>query len=250
MDQPPSPSSSFIVGSYNILAHRFIKNPTVSWEDRRTAIVAKLLGANLDIILLQEVELGQFDTDFAALSTEYAHERHRVTKKRDNMIGNVILWRRNIFNLTTTATNSCSVVVELATNTQRIVLCNVHLKANIRRCVSQRLSQIDSCLKLLANVSPTSPVVICGDWNDVPDPEKSLVAKKLMSKEYRITSPGLTCYVPRPAPDGSIEHEYWSFDYVVSRGVVLEVTPTTLVEPIPNASEPSDHLMITFGVRF
>jgi mRNA deadenylase 3'-5' endonuclease subunit Ccr4 len=63
--------------SYNILAHIFVKTPDIECFDLRIKkILDSLSSENASVISLQEVELSDFEKDFALLFSTYDYFGH------------------------------------------------------------------------------------------------------------------------------------------------------------------------------
>lgn len=244
--------------SYNTLAKRYIepesywnryphiKNHEIRLWDYRLPIIIKLISEeNADLILLQEIELESFEKDFAPLFAKYSFWKHEYSKKvRNNPIGNVILWKNNVVPIKQTTT-SCSLIVEF----DNFWVINVHLKAGIVSGEDIRLNQIKSVLK---NVNYDKPGFMAGDFNDILDSPclYNVTIKRLVAKELarlQIHSYLNSCYVHNREYNTD---NYWTFDHVVSNRLQITISAHTDNDskPIPNESEPSDHLMMVFEI--
>lgn len=107
--------------SYNLLAQRFVdahyadilsSKTWLHWDSRLLKMKAKILAEDPDVILLQEVELSNFKADWSDLR-DYDSFVHTISRKRNNPIGNAILWKKK-FECLVKKSNSCSLVVELS----------------------------------------------------------------------------------------------------------------------------------------
>lgn len=237
--------------SYNILAQRYIKEFShinyqgiLSWNHRLDLILKKIKNENADIILLQEVELNDFGVDFSTLFEEYSFSRHIITKNRDNPIGQVVLWKKDLIPQHTILT-SCAVIVEFKT----FWVANVHLKARILKGEQQRQTQIRSVLK---KVNHQKPGFIAGDFNDYLNSNclynvktQGLIMNELSNYEFKIHSLNNSSYVYNNEYNS---HNYWTFDHVLSNKMLISLNQgNNKLIPFPNEFEPSDHLMMSFN---
>lgn len=227
--------------SYNVLAKRFaIRDPEIeTFEIRGAKIISSLLSENACVICLQEVELADFEMDFSLLLNDYDYFAHTVSKKRSSPIGNVTLWKKDYKKIMATNT-SAAVLVSLMVGNRKILLANVHLKAQLVNGEKQRLSQ-------LASILTHNPDLICGDFNDTMTDERA--AYRLICDKYKILTPGLTCYA-KDSCNFTINKPYWPFDHFVYKEDIFKsasVVPTNLDCIIPNEIYPSDHLMVVFN---
>ncbi len=238
--------------TYNTLAQRYVDlhirtgYPHISdldiltWDHRLKLIREKISNHNPDVICLQEVELKTITEDFVTYFAAYDSHAHSIRKKRTNQIGNIILWKKS-FNAANLDFNSCGVFVTISDpNGQCIRIGNIHLKAGNMSHETDRVNQLVSCI----NKFGKNPGIICGDFNDELEPERSL--KKIFDQNKFILDVNYpTCY----AFDLTYPYEYWAFDHVVSFNTHVETFECALREKIPNGTEPSDHILVPFKVR-
>jgi len=110
--------------------YEFVSSDILKWEIRLPKIINKIY--DYDIICLQEVDLINVD-DIINQLPEYNYYHHVIWKdeykgkniyKRNNPIGNITLWKKNIKCLEQKAT-SCSVIIKF-----RIMQCTLHNQNN------------------------------------------------------------------------------------------------------------------------
>lgn len=232
--------------TYNTLAQRYfepqlkhkypyITNPEIIlWNNRLVLIKDKILSCDPDIICLQEVELATISDIIAYFSDSYDNFKHTIDKKRNSPIGNIIFWKRK-YNMTNPESNSCGIFVTI----QNIRIGNIHLKAGFPLNEDTRTSQLNSCIKKFG----LGPGMICGDFNDELNPFGSL--KKILDTNK------FSCYVDWPTCCIYMAENifnYMSFDHVVSIGIQIEPIKTNIPDKIPNEIEPSDHILVQFGL--
>jgi len=242
--------------SYNLLAQKYV-DPYIETRYggiKDKSVLAKSYRFNLlyqqinsfspDICCFQEVELDQIDTDFADYFAVYDHRCHKISKDRNNPIGNITMWKRDLFNLVKPElkSSSCAILTKLECTKINFsfVLCNVHLKAGGNNDdVLTKISQIRSCINK-SQINKLDPVCICGDFNDELSDDSAL-RHEIESKNFVISEPQLTFY--------SYENdEYYSFDQVCGYHLRIDVNPYPKLEPIPSTSYPSDHFPLIFTI--
>lgn len=237
------------------------KELILGFNNRLPRIITKVKTYNPDIICLQEVDLDGIDKNFVANFPGYDNLHHTIwTKethdktmyKRTNEIGNITLWKKDMFKCITNPTdafNSCAVFTELIhlnTNFQ-FLLINVHLKAGLESCYAERGNQIKSCFKKFNNL----PTCICGDFNEDLDAnspnDKILYVKDIFDTNNFIVPPKqITCDVYwHPAQT----HYYHAFDHVAIYNFKIIVEKCSDPCPIPNINEPSDHFPLIFYLK-
>ncbi len=226
--------------TYNILAQRYYNDAKYEWDFRLELINKILSRSNADVICLQEIELASFRSDFKNILNEYDYFGHVNNSKRTSPIGNIILWKKSVFNALEMINTSCSNIVVLQNNitNQQIKLANVHLKAGIYNpeCIKTRISQLQSICK-------KNPDILCGDFND--DFKTNLEIIKLISK-YIIHNKFDTCYTSEQEEDFT-----WCFDNILTRENLYEINIEYFIKPydkflrdkkLPDEFNPSDHI--------
>jgi endonuclease/exonuclease/phosphatase family metal-dependent hydrolase len=160
--------TTITVLSWNILSQSCIDESKLAqaWQVRLPKIINVLQKSNADIILLQEVDLEHFETNFDALFGMYQYERHKIILKgkraRTNPFGNVTMWRIGTL-LTTTITSRC-LHVELMLSKSSIMVTNVHFPAkNGLEGYKEKLKHFISCTKIWKD---SIDIIFGGDFND------------------------------------------------------------------------------------
>lgn len=227
--------------TWNILAQRYSQS-LASWEDRLSQILDLINDLDADILCLQEVELATSKDDFQPLFEHYNHYSHQISKKRNNPIGNLTLWRKNNFTVHEQKSNSSAVKIVLSTedSARKFQIINIHLKAGLYSKEDERIKQMQSVLKLsTAGV----PACIVGDYNDDLSDERQLFKLLTNNGFMPHRSPG-SCCVP-----SLLGYNFFSFDHISLNPDTTVRRPGnsySLDEPIPNETFPSDHYYVTF----
>lgn len=220
--------------TWNLLADEFYRQKgKVQWADRLMIIIHSIIyKVKPDILLLQEVTLDTFETDFTVLSEFYLSHIHKRHKKRSSPIGNAILYTKD-FTLISSKTNTRSLHVKLKIADTTICISNVHLSAGVTTKQHERIKEITSCL---AAWDTEDTVIIGGDFNDdFRDPQG---IASLLSK---FTPPisRVTC---------TARNSSYNFDHILIKGKLVAEQLPMLIDivknPIPNAIIPSDHLPV------
>jgi mRNA deadenylase 3'-5' endonuclease subunit Ccr4 len=233
--------------SYNVLAQRYIepfvpKKPHIKdksileWSYRYPLICKHV--EDYDIICLQEVELASI-SEFLFDGYDFAH--HVTSKKRNNPIGNLILWKKDKFNCSMKKISSCSVFVELNYGEVKFTLANVHFRAGLKVGLSERLNQVKSCLKMAKGL----PMIFCGDFND-DFIDCDTVKKLFVEKGFELKTSKDTCCLYN---EQTLEYTYYSFDHVMVHKLNVVVDYGPKKQPIPNAEYPSDHFPVCFKIN-
>lgn len=223
----------FTITTWNILADRYsdvynsvVEKDVLLWSNRIKGIIKKIKELNSDILCLQEVELSNVHVDFIELFSDYDFVKHEIDKKRDNLIGNMILWKKEKFVSLNTIRHSCAVHtllqlknvddllqqknVDEHLNKALIWITNVHLKAGLSSGETMRVSQIKSCLEKInkwKKNNENGAGVICGDFNDKLI-EGGLVFNELKSSGFEQTCKNnLTCMLRNG--------ELFNFDHII-----------------------------------
>lgn len=247
--------------TYNVLAQRFADNhydkyfhnsiskEDIVWDKRLLLIKEKIVTETPDVILLQEVELETFDNDYNSFKENYGYIRHAISKKRDNPIGNVILYKKDKFEYISESFNSCSIIIKLKLllSNKFIIICNIHLRAGLKSKRVERHSQIKSCQKLIdkLNTKDNTSIIISGDFNDDLIEDDNPVLKELLSKNYTITRSGTSCCVYNT--ENQI-HNYFEFDHIITLKCSIKFNKLNEWSPFPNKIEPSDHIMMIYNI--
>ena len=158
--------------SWNILLQRWYERDKkdqkdfMPWSTRLELILDKIKSFDCDIICLQEVELTTAKSDFEPLFDTYDYIVHQIHKKRTSFMGNMILYRKSMFDLVDVDLRAYAIhVTVLHKETMEIIwLSNVHLRAGYNNGEEQRILQFNSCLKVWKKNKYRG--CICGDFND------------------------------------------------------------------------------------
>ena len=126
--------------------------------------------------------------------------------------------------------------VVLDVNGRELVLLNTHL--DFRPDDSERLSSADEMLDL-ANRYKSKPVIICGDFNDVPGSRTHRKLAEALVDSWTVAGQGEGFTIPADQPRKRIDY-IW-----ISRDSKLE--PLRAWVPVSNAS---DHLPLLGEFRF
>ena len=219
--------------------YEFVSPELLLWENRLPKIISII--KNYDIICLQEVDL-IYINDIVDLLPGYQYCSHILYKegqdksiyKRTNPIGNITLWKN--INCIDGKFNSCAVFTKFSILSNDFLLINVHLKGG-RDFERERINQLKACLKNTDNKT-----IICGDFNDQFENELTKLLNGFTLYPNQLTC---CCY-----QSFTKTQNYHSFDHVVSKQLTITQHPTDIMEPIPNETNPSDHLPIKFDIIF
>ncbi|VFR01813.1 unnamed protein product [Cuscuta campestris] len=252
--EPPSNCDRFTVLSYNILADYLATNHgrklyfhiplhIMDWESRKRSIVFELGLWSADVLCLQEVDR------FQDLEAELQLRGYKgIWKMRtgDAVDGCAIFWRGSrlkllqedfiefkqhglrdnvaqicVFELLDPhACRSSTTSTTCSSNTNKVVICNIHVLFNPRRG-EMKLGQIRLLLDRADQFSKLwngAPVVICGDFNSTPkSPLYNFIAEQKLdiSEVARDKVSGQesgTLYSPKPSP--SVKRVPYSADFV------------------------------------
>jgi mRNA deadenylase 3'-5' endonuclease subunit Ccr4 len=186
---------------------------------------------NPSIICLQEVELSTMVDDFSSLLEEYNYVSHTQDKKRNNPIGNMTLYKKELSLIETRKNSSCIITIF-----DNFCIVNVHLRAGLKSKVDERINQMLSTFKLLSNVD--LPKIIIGDYNDDLDADGKLY-NLFHANGYVQNSNTWTYYAMG---------KFSSFDHIMSKDMKVltfkkkkKEKKKVKREPIPNKKIPSDH---------
>lgn len=263
----------YTITTWNILADRYsdvynsiVPSEVLLWSNRIKGIIKKIKELNSDILCLQEVELSKVNEDFIDLFSEYDFVKHEIDKKRDNPIGNMIMWKKEKFLSINTIRHSCAVHTilkpqnnnENENNPKLIWVMCVHLKAGLSSGETMRVSQIKSCLEKFnkwKKINGNGIGVICGDFNDKLL-DGGLVFNEMKLSGFEQTGKNnLTCML-RNGELFNFDHilvnsisigdhiEKMDKVYLNARSLLTEQTKDK-IEIIPNNDNPSDHFPVT-----
>jgi len=250
--------------SWNILLQKWYerdnKEDIMSWSSRLKLILEKINSLECDIICLQEVDLENASTDFKSLTEEYGYVVHEINKKRSSIMGNMILWRKGMFDLVDANFKGYAIHARiLYKDTNEILwISNVHLKAGLQSGAEQRILQFNSCLKEWAKNKHKG--CICGDFNDDFN-EDGLMFKRITEFNKDLDENKILKYIGMPTCYG-VKLKY-PFDHAITSGVSMNydhidqkyepvIKSTPLIIPkvkFPNNSLPSDHYPIKFILK-
>lgn len=251
--------------SWNILLQRWYERDKKNdknfmvWSDRRELILDKIRSFDCDIVCLQEVDLATATSDFESLTDVYDYVVHEITKKRNSIMGNMILWKKSMFDLIDVDLRAYAIHATMKhKETKEIIwLSNVHLKSGLQSGEEQRIQQFNSCLNVW--MKNKHKACICGDFNDnfmkdglllrrINEFNDTLNKDGLSSKIFKYMGPP-TCYgVEILSP----------LDHVTSSDVNPWYDPIDqkyepfdkyLIVKIPNRDMPSDHYPIRFSLK-
>ncbi len=209
--------------SWNILADRYFtkerytdtNNALFNWNYRRLLILDNIRSFLLtaDIICLQEVELSTFDNDFSLILNGLNYCCHKISKKRSNPIGNVVLSKYPIKILKET-THSLIVQVDYGNN-DTMTIANIHLSVD-----STDEEKICTINKI---INEFNGVILVGDFNTT-----SLEFQGYHFKKYK------TC---------KTRYNWHEFDYIMAP-FPIRTGIVNKEKNIPNIKNPSDHIPI------
>jgi len=255
--------------TWNVLNQAYIRDQythvvdrsVLAWDYRLPLIIEILSSFKADVLFLQEVELKTAAADFRDLFDTYDYSVHEVSKKRSSHMGNMTLWKKSVFSLKLSVSNSYGLHVVLLHRSSGLSVwfSNVHLKGGTTSGLEQRSQQLTSCLKMVSkHCSSNSSVHRCivGDFNDE--------MKETGPSFALLHASGYSC-VESPI-SSTINNRSFRFDRIVSTKEVevvysakgslatSEVTNEEGETPakdmlIPSPAIPSDHVPIEFVIR-
>jgi len=235
--------------SYNTLAQRYVtpyietrykhvdNMAILEWSYRLPLIFQQI--NNYDIICLQEVELATIN-DILLLFPDYAYGYHVINKKRNCPIGNVTMWKKQLFVCDNIELTSCAVFTTLIyiKTAYKFTIANIHLKAGLKSGEPDRVNQMKSIVKRFEKINTG---FICGDYNDIlyeGSPVKALLNR------FTILPGDMSCMVC----DGEHNPNYFLFDQICSTNMQLKVWPCPDPVYIPTKDHPSDHYPRIFEI--
>jgi len=233
--------------TWNILSRKYvpldfsIQNHTT----RMQMIHAKISEFNSDIVCLQEVDI---DIPFTYDDTVYDIIIHKITKKRTNTFGNVILWKKSIFIADLYFISSCSLQIilrHIELNTP-FYIGNVHLRSGFTNNEHERVNQMNSIFKKWENMGNLDGIIM-GDFNDEYGDSMSnagLLFQRIQHSEF---------VYPMQSPNSTYNHiskNYSQFDWAITHKIhnfqYIDLPDDEILRTIPNAEIASDHYPIHF----
>jgi endonuclease/exonuclease/phosphatase family metal-dependent hydrolase len=249
---------TFIVLSWNILSQFTIEEQKVElgWSKRLPKILLLLKTLDADIVLLQEVDLANFEVDFASLLPHYDYARHKIIvsgkHKRTNLFGNVTLWKRSFYCKETILTSRClHVMLEIAE--KNLLISNVHFPAkNGLEGYREKFQHLVSCMKVWKD----HPLVLFGgDFNDglsFQNEKGDIIGLGKDVKDLGFLVP------PEELKKKTCHHvngNLYNVDHVLCRGLHGTYVNNNMyyefdAANVPNPDIPSDHIPILYKVCF
>lgn len=269
------------ITTWNILADRYsdvyktiVPSDVLLWSNRIKGIIKKIKELNSDVVCLQEVEIANAAIDFIELFGEYDFVKHEIDKKRDNPIGNMILWKKDKFTSINTIRHSCAVHTLLKykdeSKSDLFWIMSVHLKAGLSSGETMRVSQIKSCLEKFNKWKKSCNKglgIICGDFNDKLN---GLVFNELKLSGFKQTNnKNPTCMLRNGdlfnfdhilvnseqtiTEENEIENNFIKVEnkiFLNARSLLTEhLDENIALEIIPNINNPSDHFPVTYIIK-
>lgn len=232
---------TFSILSWNILAQRYTKNTSLVWKNRLEVILSLLSRTDTNIILLQEVELETFEADFEPLFEKYNYTRHVQNKKRNNPIGNAILWKKDwaVCSNNYSKTRSLHVKLDILEEKQQIFVSNVHLSAGLGSKSKERSKELSSCLSLYEE---EDNIILGGDFNDDFSSDDGIVT--LLEDKFSSPVTAVTC---------AVGERGFNFDHILVSGKLnIKRTPLFIDMfnvKLPSITIPSDHIPIVSIIK-
>lgn len=246
--------------TYNLLIQKHLDPDTYAtylgidksvfeWEYRLNLIHSQIDNANPNICCFQEVTLKQFEQDFAKYFSIYKYKIHEINKNRTSDIGNVVMWKNELFELDEKKPKptSSAIIVKLIhkLSGKKFILCNTHLKCHEtgkeEACEKTRVNQLSSSIKKIKEISQSDPICICGDFNDFLLDDSKL-RNLIQLNNFTIAKSQKTFYSYKTG-------EYYSYDQVCWFGLDVKVETIPKLYPIPSENDPSDHFPIFFTIQ-
>lgn len=224
--------------------YNFIEDKAILEKNYRHSLLIKEILLK-DLIFLQEIELSDIDKykiDFP----DYNLFSHIIEKKRTNIIGNLILWKKNLFELIHTDKNSTGIFIILKYNNDFIIFGNVHYHTGTsEKSYLNRYNQMKGTIKLLKKVSEkykTNKILVAGDFND--ELVEGTITEKIIKKtNFNISKIKETCHVYK-----NKTHKYMCLDKIISSEIKINIQKIQDNRPIPDISESSDHFSVSFEI--
>jgi exonuclease III len=211
--------------------------------------IPRIIQNDPDVIVLVEVRLKRKEgkrsipvgiKPFEELTKIYdyvIHESKDVPAPGED--GILIFWRKDIFECLASTGRVGNLVKAIHVRLRHIEsdtslsFLPIHLKAGYNSGENKRVEEIDHCINFLDVHCQQERIVICGDFNDDLKDERKL-SMVLKNGNFKIWDGTPTCFVG---------DRYWSFDRIVTCGD-LEVINEYMIDPLPNETNPSDHLPV------
>ena len=205
----------------------------IKWPKRLSVILEFLKNSKADIICLQEVDLEKAKDDFDELFSIYDYTVHEISKKRTNFYGNMILWKKSVFELVSHNFRSYSIDVVLLhkKSNKKLWITNVHLRAGLMSGEKTRVNQLESRLKDKKNKYNNISACICGDFND--NFEEDALFKKVTDYDFKYIKGPMSCLV---------RGRYFSFDHAITSSDIN----MKYVNKYKVKEEISDHSPVSF----
>uniref|UniRef100_A0A6C0AF56 Endonuclease/exonuclease/phosphatase domain-containing protein n=1 Tax=viral metagenome TaxID=1070528 RepID=A0A6C0AF56_9ZZZZ len=222
----------------------FLEDKTILEKNYRYSLLIKELLLK-DLIFLQEIEL--FDIDKYKIDfPDHDIFSHIIEKKRTNIIGNLILWKKNLFELIYTDKNSTGIFIVLKYNDNFIIFGNVHYHTGTcEKSYLNRYNQMKGSLKLLKKLSEkykTNKILLVGDFNDELL-EGTITNTIIKETNFNISKIKETCHIYK-----NKIHKYMSLDKIISSEIKIKIQKIPENRPIPDILESSDHFSICFEI--
>lgn len=221
--------------TWNILAEPYAPAEYAGkWDKRLKNICDAIRGKNADIICLQEVELCIADDIYSHFLAEYDMVRHKVSKHRTNIIGNMTMWKKSV-SLVYEHVTSTSVITGLCHEDKIFGVANVHLKAGDTSDNEDiRISQVHGILKKLNTVN----TLMVGDYNS-----------QLMQRLGKVITDAEFVELETGHYTFFTGFKWVQFDHIMVRGDVYGTIKSRLCDVINTSS---DHIMVycDFCIRY
>lgn len=248
-------SDSFRLVTYNILSddylwdgvYDYVDNEILSWQNRRIKIVERIKKLDPDVICLQELNSTSFEYFKEALED---FEGSFAKKGNPSHDGVGTFCKKSVFKEThhrfvlCEGTSHCGrlpiqpalFTKLLLKNDKSITLVNTKIKW------SQNTNPGDPVwnhVQFILKVIPEASTIVVGDFNMKPD--HPLIHDFYLAGLQDVFSHESTysCYA---------NNEFKRIDYILAtkdlKNALLESAPFETAKPLPNESEPSDHLPV------
>ena len=188
-----------------------ILNDLTLWNTRRSLIVDQLAQLDADVICLQEVSRWDESSNAHWIAEQlnesqskpyevYLAPKTGAFEKKEALaiLSRVPVKRHEVFDLLTQ--NRVAQLVELRVNGERVLLINVHFFWQPGESPA-RQEQIELLLDWLDTQPVQLPVMICGDFNGLPESPGIQSMKEYFDSAYKIVfgkEPEYTCPTPLP----------------------------------------------------
>lgn len=243
---PPSTAST---QSFRVLTFNLHHGEGLDGQVNLTRIAEVIRQTGADLVALQEVDKGVQRTDRRDLPAELASLTGLKSVFSNNFhfqggeYGNAVLTRFPVLSVTNTHYQM------LQTNEQRgllqvtvevfgrpLVFMNTHI--DYRRDDTERLLNVREMETAAGQPAPT-PVVLCGDFNDVPDSRVHRQLKQTFTDTWETASRDTGWTYPAGKPNKRIDYVW------VSKTAAIQVVSARVIE-----SDASDHRPVLVELRF